>query len=171
MSPKADEPRSLRDRIFPLGEPRDGRILRLDLVSSWESQLIGLGRLSALQTERLTRLTHAPDDMGLNLVFLQRHRVEVGLKLILERAGVPVLGTHSISALLAACGRACDEAGFASEWSAFETAQRGFIELMSEVDPDSATFRFPVDKQGRPWSRADLIDLEELEAAAKNLQD
>ena len=41
---------------------------------------------------------------------------------------------------------------------------------MSKVDPDSATFRYPVDKHGQRWSRDDSVDLDELEAAAKEFQ-
>jgi len=36
---------SLAERIFPGGPPRDGHILRLDLVESWESQLLGVERM------------------------------------------------------------------------------------------------------------------------------
>jgi hypothetical protein len=36
---------SLADTIFPDGEPRDGYLLRLELVGTWESQFLGLDRL------------------------------------------------------------------------------------------------------------------------------
>lgn len=87
---------SLEDLIFPSGDPRDGYILRLELVGSWESQFLGLGRLTAFLTPRLLAEAHAVDDMGLNVVFLQRHRVEIGLKLILERAQATPVGDHRI---------------------------------------------------------------------------
>lgn len=166
MSDEGEGTRSLRERMFPPAPARDGRILRADLVTSWESQLIGAGRLARFLTERLLRQTHAPDDMGLNLVFLQRHRVEVGLKLVLERAGGPPMGTHSLSALFAACGQACGKARSARQWTDFADSQREFVELIDEVDPLATTFRFPVDRQHREWRREQLVDLEELEDAS-----
>ena len=162
---------TLADHVFPSGEPRDGHLLRADLVASWESQLIGLGRTTAFLTPLLLRRRAAPDDMGLNLIFLQRHRVEVGLKLLLERAGGPPLNTHKISLLFDATRRRCEAAGFASAFGAFAARQHEFIFLMHRIDPGAATFRYPVDRDDRPWQRDDLVDVEELEGAGRRFED
>jgi hypothetical protein len=53
---------SLADSIFPGGEPRDGYILRLELVGSWESQFLGLGRLTRFITQH--RVPSAPPGRG-----------------------------------------------------------------------------------------------------------
>lgn len=169
MSEAAAE-KTLGEKIFPSEEVRDGRILRLELVSSWESQLLGIGRLTRPLTERLMRQTHAPDDMGLNVIFLQRHRVEVGLKLIQERSGAALHETHSIPPLVAACARACRAAGLDAEWDAFERSQAEFMDLMDQVDPLAASFRFPVGKNAQPLSRRKYVDLEELEAAGASFE-
>lgn len=155
---------SLAERIFPCGPPRDGHILRLDLVESWESQLLGVGRAAAFLTPRLFSQSHAVDDIGLYVIFLQRHRVELGLKLIQERTGAVRPG-HVISALAAECEAACRAAGFADAWEAFASAQQEYMELMEDADPKAATFRYPVDASMRPWPRETRVDLVELERA------
>lgn len=158
---------SLGDSIFPSGDPRDGYILRLELVGSWESQFLGLGRLTAFLTPRLLAEAHAVDDMGINVVFLQRHRVEIGLKLILERAQATPVGDHRIDSLWKRCVHACMEAGFSPQWQNFDSAQKDFAYLLDRVDPGAATFRYPVDKHNQPWKRGqvDLAELEQTGAA------
>jgi hypothetical protein len=160
---------SLTDLIFPGGDPRDGYILRLDLVGSWESQFLGLGRLTAFLTPRLLDEAHAVDDMGINVVFLQRHRVEIGLKLILERARATPVGDHRIDLLWNRCAQACMAAGFSSQWQALISAQKDFAFLLNRVDPDAATFRYPVDRRNQPWERG-KVDLAELERTGAEFQ-
>lgn len=161
---------SLEDLIFPAGDPRDGYILRLDLVGSWESQFLGLGRLTGFVTPRLLAEAHAVDDMGVSVVFLQRHRVEVGLKLILERAGETSVGDHEVPALWSRCDQGCAAAGFASQWQTFTDAQQEYADLLGTVDPKAATFRYPVDMNNQPWRRGQ-VDLAELERAGAGFQE
>lgn len=158
---------SLADSIFPGGEPRDGYILRLELVGSWESQFLGLGRLTRFITPRLLAEAAGVDDMGVNIVFLQRHRVEVGLKLILERSGAELVDKHNIDALWVRCAEACSDAGFSARWGDFDLAQKEFGATLNLVDPGAATFRYPVDRRNQPWRRGqvDLARLEEAGAA------
>jgi len=160
---------SLADLIFPSGDPRDGYILRLELVGSWESQFLGLGRLTAFLTPRLLAEAHAIDDMGINVVFLQRHRVEVGMKLILERAQATAVGDHKIDALWKRCDQACAAAGFSSQWQTFGGAQKDYTYLLNRVDPGAATFRYPVNKHNQPWKRGQ-VDLAELERTGAAFQ-
>jgi hypothetical protein len=158
---------SLSDSIFPGGEPRDGHILRLELVASWESQFLGLGRLTRFIIPRLLGEAAAVDDMGVNIVFLQRHRVEVGLKLILERAGGELIDKHNIDVLWDRCAQACSDAGFSALWDDFDLAQKEFGATLNLVDPGASTFRYPVDRRNQPWRRGpvDLARLEEAGAA------
>jgi hypothetical protein len=163
---------SLADRIFPRGPvPRDGRIVRTQWVGSWESQLVGVGRLTAFLSSRLPVESHAIDDMALNIVFLQRHRIEVGLKLILERADAEIPKTHSLRMLSACCAEACDAAGLGAEWAGLITPHDEFIDLMDDVDPVSDAFRYPVDAKSVPWNRHQFIDVAELEDAGIRLQE
>lgn len=156
---------NLRNAIFPSGPPRDGHILRLRHVASWESQFAGIGRVTALATDRLLTERHAVDDAGLTVIYLQRHRIEIGLKLILERAAVAMRPGHQLKPLVAACAQACTVAGFGDAWTTFHAAQGVYIDLMDAVDPGSMTFRYPVDRSNQPWVRDGLVDLAALEAA------
>lgn len=160
---------SLSDVIFPTGDPRDGHILRLELVGSWESQFLGLGRLTAFLTPRLLADAVAVDDMGLNVVFLQRHRVEVGLKLILERAGALVVKNHKVDDLWNRGRSACAAIGYSPQWQRLATAQKPYADLLNAVDPGAATFRYPVDSKNQPWKRGQ-VDLTELESAGSAFQ-
>ena len=107
--------------------------------------------------------------MGVYVVFLQRHRVEVGLKLILERMGTPAVGSHNIDALWNRCAQASAEAQLSSQWDAFDRSQRDFAYLLDLVDPGAATFRYPVDLENQPWKRGQ-VDLVELEKAGVAFQ-
>jgi hypothetical protein len=135
------------------------------MVETWESQLIGLGRLTAFVSPRLLNESHAVDDAALGVVYLQRHRVEVAIKLILERAGVNIPATHKLVHLRVAAEKACSEAGVGDDWSTLIGPHAEYIELMADIDPDAATYRYPVDRSLAPWSRDPYIDLLALEAA------
>lgn len=161
---------TLEENIFPSGQPRDGYDLRLEYVGSWESQLVGLGRLTAFLTPRMLEESHAFDDLGLNVVFLQRHRVELGLKLILERAEAKIVPEHNIPKLRDACATACVAAGFDVSWGEFLTAQGEFIDLMDAADPDAAHYRYPVDRKMRPLKRG-LVELRALEETGLAFQE
>jgi hypothetical protein len=161
---------SLRDRIFPPGPPRDGNIIRIAQVESWESQLIGLGRLTAFVSPRLLEQSHAVDDMALNVVFLQRHRIEVGLKLVLERANDLVPG-HRLVPLRDRCEAACAAVGLGADWHRLIDPHDDYIALMDAIDPNAETFRYPFDRGASPWTRDQFVDLVELEAAGSQLQE
>jgi hypothetical protein len=167
----ADDQGSLREQIFPTGPVRDGHIIRPAMVESWESQLIGLGRLTAFVSPRLLTQSHAVDDAALGVVFLQRHRVEIALKLILERTGAEIPGTHKLASLSVAARRACVDAGVVDEWETFIGSQTEYIELMDTIDPDAATYRYPVDRSLAPWPREPYLDLLALEAAGVAFQE
>jgi hypothetical protein len=160
----------LEERIFPAARSPTPLDMRMELVGSWESQLIGIGRLTAFLTPRMLRESHAVDDMGLSVLFLQRHRVEVGLKLIIERCGARIPNTHDIVTLVDACRRACTAAGAKSEWTQLEGEQLEFITLMHEVDPTAATWRYPIDRGGRPAGRRPFVNLEALEEAGTGFE-
>lgn len=162
---------SLRDRIFPPGPaPRDGNIARTKWVGTWESQLIGLGRLTGFLSPRLVAQSHAIDDMALNLVFLQRHRIEVGLKLVLERAGQEIPRLHRLGELRDRCQNACAAAGLGTEWANIVSRHDEYIDLIDSVDPGASTFRYPTDLNSMPWNRDQFIDVVELDRAGSGLQ-
>lgn len=155
---------TLRDRLFPPASV-DGNTLRIGLVGTWEAQFLGLGRLTKFLTAELPKRTYGADDMGIYLVFLQRHRVEVGLKLILERVATPTTPTtHDLNSLLGTCKGTC-RATHPGPFDRFDRQQREYIQLLQQVDPGAASFRYPVDTAAVPWQREDLADLAEFEIA------
>jgi hypothetical protein len=159
---------SLRDRIFPPPPPRDGLIVRTQFVGSWESQFAGVGRMTAFVTDYLLRFSAALDDVGLNVVYLQRHHLELGLKLTLERAGSTeeaIATGHDLDRLLRACDAAISAGRHSSPWQEFVDSHGPLIRLMDEVDPQSFVFRYPVNKSQQQVARPPLIDLRELERA------
>jgi hypothetical protein len=161
---------TLRDDIFPPGPPRDGNIIRTQFVGTWESQLLGLGRLTAFLTERLLKESFAVDDMALYVIFLQRHRVEVGLKLVLERAGAAVPATHKLTNLLGNTKTAVIAAGMSAEWQQFAGTQGPYIRLVDGIDEGAATFRYPVNRNQQPWARDDYVDIAAFEQAGSAFQ-
>jgi hypothetical protein len=145
---------SLRDQIFPQGPPRDAHIVRTAFVGSWESQFRGLGRLTAFLSEYLLRFNAAVDDIALNVIFLQRHRIEVGLKLLLERANAEVPAIHDIDNLAQRCVAGLRAAGHEALGKSFWSGQQEFIGLMHKIDPGSFDYRYPVDTKNQPVTRA-----------------
>ena len=162
---------TLRQRVFPPVPPRDKVIVRTRFVGSWESQLRGLGRHTAYLSEDLVEFRADVDDIAMDLVFLQRHRVEVGLKLLLERAGADVEITHNISTLYEQCLQALRDARHRSVAQVLDTGTREFVELMHAADPGSYAYRYPVDRQNQPAKREDYINLQEVEIAGAAFQD
>ena len=148
MDKIANSVMTLRDRIFPSNPPHPGSLMQTAWISGWESQFVGLGSLTAFLSGHLQRFSAADDDLGLGLVFLQRHRAEVGLKLLLERAGGKQCPIHHLDKLRTACNRAFEDKGLSKDWACFCADQDEYLKLMQEIDPEGFTYRFPFDKKG-----------------------
>lgn len=156
---------TLSDRIFPPNSPHPGTLMQTQWIGTWESQFIGLGRLTAFLSDQLGRFSAADDDLGLGVVFLHRHRAEVGLKLLLERAEAPVpkLKGHLLDDLRSSCKDALVAKGLSSEWARFCADQDEYLTLLEDMDQGGAVYRYPYDTKGNPFRREDFIDLAELE--------
>lgn len=161
----------LADDVFPKGSPRDGLIARTEYVGSWESQFRGLGRHTAFLSKYLLSFSAAVDDIALDVVFLQRHRVEVGLKLMLERASGTIPPSHDIADLAGQCKIALGALGRSDLATQFSSESDEFVHLMHESDPGSFAYRYPFDTKNRPASRHQYVDLKELETAGAKFQE
>ncbi len=161
---------TLSDDIFPKGPPRDGLIAQTEYVGSWESQFRGLGRHTAFLSKYLLTFSAAVDDIAVDVVFLQRHRVEVGLKLILERTSATIPSSHDIADLAKRCKHALEALGRSDLATQFSAETTEFVQLMHESDPGSFAYRYPVDARHRPASRHRYVDLKDLEAAGADFQ-
>jgi hypothetical protein len=165
------QPMNLRQRVFPSVPPSDKVIVETKFVGSWESQLRGLGRHTAYLSRDLVEFRADVDDIAMDLVYLQRHRVEVGLKLLLERVGADVPMTHNIDVLFQRVLAALRDAGHGTLANALNASMREFVDLMHAADPGSYAYRYPVDRQNQPALRKDYVDLQELEAAGAKFQE
>src|ERR1700677_3168676 len=161
---------TLSDDIFPNSSPRDGLIARTEYVGSWESQFRGLGRHTAFLSKYLLKLSAAVDDIAVDVVFLQRHRVEVGLKLVLERSSATIPPTHDIASLAKRCKQALDALDRSDLTTRLSAESTEFIELMHQSDPGSFAYRYPGDTAHRPARRHRYVDLAALETAGAQIQ-
>lgn len=161
---------TLSSDIFPEGSPRDGLIARTEYVGSWESQFRGLGRHTAFLSKYLLSFSAAVDDIALDVVFLQRHRVEIGLKLLLERTSAAIPPSHDIAHLAGMCESALTASSHGSLATQFASETSEFVQLMHESDPGSFAYRYPFDTKDRPASRHQYVDLKALEAAGAAFQ-
>src|SRR5207248_2471688 len=114
-------------------------------ATGWHAALSGFGEAALFLTENRKHFGATIDQVGLALFFLQRHRVELGLKLILaEESGDPVPGTHDLDTLWDACERAVRSTD-ANAWASFAKDVKPFVDVISRTDRGSFTFRYPVD--------------------------
>ena len=131
----------------------------------WVDAFLGLGALMHWLTPRLGELHAQLDYAGAAVVFLQRHRIELGLKTLLDCAGAqPADYNHSLDKLWAACAAAL-RPKHPVAWDAFAHGHYEFVEEVGKIDPGSFTFRYPVDKSGVPVERPIFVDPVVLESA------
>lgn len=150
---------SVRDEIFPAERRLD--YVQTEWAEGWTASAAGFGYAAEFLTKHARAFGATIDQAGLAVFFLQRHRVELVLKNLLGFLEVKFKPSHSLRYLWDQC-----EAGFSShgglDWVAFEREHREFIETLIEADDGAATFRFPVDRDGREVDRPRFIDLEAL---------
>jgi len=155
-----------RDQLFPEGEGRrhDG-LLQLEWSQGWADDFLGLGALLHWLTPRLRELHAEVDYAGAAVMFLQRHRIELGLKTLLDDVGDgPAKYGHHLDKLWGACATAL-HAIRPEAWEAFADAHHDFVDAVGEVDPGSFAFRYPEDTSGVQSKRPIFVDPVALEAA------
>lgn len=156
---------TLRDQLFPEGEEhRHDGLLQMQWSEGWADAFLGLGALTHWMTPKLRELHAEVDYAGAMVVFLQRHRVELGLKTLLHYAGASAKNTHDLDSLWHACDAAL-KPEHPSNWDAFVRAHREFVQLVGAVDPASFAFRYPVDRSGAPVKRPIFVDPVVFESA------
>jgi hypothetical protein len=159
---------TLADEIFP-GE-RQERLVQTEWADGWTYALIGFEEAAQFLTENRRRFGAAIDQVGLVIFFLQRHRVELALKQLIVERGVDLKDVkvpHSLPALWQACSNALGAS--TNEWQYLDSAGSELIALLHERDPNSHTFRYPVDRDGNDHARPPFIDLEALERHVDDL--
>lgn len=159
----------IQERIFPTWPPGQNRLARTGFVGGWAAQFFGIGRAVAKVLDGLFRSGGAIDDAALTVVYLQRQRLEVGLKLLLERSGTrpsAFTRTHDLKELRALCQTALEAKGMGGAWRSFLAEGGALIDVLAEADPGGALFRYPLTSRAESIARPPLVDLEELQAEA-----
>lgn len=153
----------LRDQLFPTGEAnRHDGLLQTEWSEGWPDEFMGLGALTHWMTPRLRELHGEMDYAGAAVVFLQRHRLELGLKALADHAGATVKMVHDLNVLWDGAEAAL-KPSYPDEWNAFADDHREFVKLVAEIDPDSYHYRYGVDKANAPNPRPRFIDLSVFE--------
>jgi hypothetical protein len=147
------------DQIFP--SKRSPRLVQTEWASDWFDGAAGFGYAAEYLTEHRADFGATIDQAGLAVVFLQRHRVEMVLKGLLDAAGADVTDKHDLEYLWRLCERELQPKG-RREWDQFAADHKELVEAIHRADPTSFAFRYPVDKAGSKVKRPDFIDLTEL---------
>lgn len=149
----------LFDEIFPT--KRDPRLVQTEWAGDWLDGAAGFGYAAERLTEHRDKFGALIDQAGLAVFFLQRHRVEMTLKGLLDAVGGDVTGKHGLLYLWELCKKALEPKDPAA-WKQFAADHRELVKVLDTVDQSSYTFRYPVDTKGRKASRPAFIDLEVL---------
>jgi hypothetical protein len=148
-------PVSLFDEIFP-SERKSGYV-QTEWAQGWGDIAAGFGYAAEHLTEHRLDFGATIDQTGLALFFLQRHRVELELKALLQAAGAGMSGEHSLARLWALCESTLKPRD-PDEWRDFATSHADLIEALNRVDEGSYTFRYPVDRSGQKVDRPQFIN-------------
>jgi HEPN domain len=165
----------LYDRLFP--QKRSQRYVQTEWSDGWGDAAAAFGYAAEHLTDHAEEFGATWDQTGIAVFFLQRHRVELILKSLLDAAGADVPSHHRLRDLWDACRDAL-ETQDPRDWKMFAEAHQELIDAINKADPDSMTFRYPVDKHGVGMKRPRFVDLrvlnetvEELEAHAEGYQE
>ena len=146
----------LFDELFP--SDRHEGLVQTEWASGWLAGGSGFGAAAEHLTEHRGKFGAEIDQVGLAVFFLQRHRVEMTLKGVLDGVGAQVPKTHDLDHLWE-CLRKALAPRDASAWADFDARHAEFIQALQAVDASSFTFRYPVDKKGVEVTRPAYIDL------------
>lgn len=152
---------ALYDELFP--SKRSLHYVQTEWSSDWSDFAGGFAYAAEHITEHQEDFGTSIDQTGLAVFFLQRHRVELMLKALLDAAGmetekIVALG-HSLTRLWTACGA---RLGPSREWAEFEADFAELVAALAKVDQLSFAFRYPMGKKGEEIKRPKFIDLQAL---------
>jgi hypothetical protein len=135
----------LSDDIFPT--QRDPRHVQTEWSEGWFGAEAGFGYAAEYLTDHRGDFGATIDQAGIAVFFLQRHRVELALKGLLDAVGEKPPEGHSLRHVWGICQRVLKPKD-AGAWATFAADHKELMELMDGVDALSFTFRYPVDKTG-----------------------
>lgn len=151
---------SVHDEIFP--QHQDLAFVQTQWSKDWHGISGGFEYAARYLTENRSKFGATIDQVGLAIFFMQRHRVEIALKAMLNGLKAEVPGHHSLRRLwrdVEAAARPRSE----KDWKGFARDHADLIDALDAVDSQSFAFRYPVKKDGTPVDRPPYIDLDALE--------
>jgi len=157
---------TLLNQIFP--SDRDERLVQTQWASDWLDGAAGFGYAANCLMQHVTELGALIDQAGLAIFFLQRHRVELALKGLLDAVGADVPNSHDLDYLWTHC-EATVEPRDPDAWATFRADHHELVQVLNGVDQSSFTFRYPVDTKGAKATRPEFIDLAILDKHVKDL--
>lgn len=161
----------VRDEIFP--NERKLAYVQTTWAKGWEYGVMGFGYAARMLTEQREVMHANVDQIGLAIVYVQRHRVELVIKQALVDLGegpvdVAKVG-HNLQKLWRRLGTVVSSID-AEHWRYLSNEYGEFLSAMHEADEGSFSYRYPIDKTGEASKRADFIDLEALERHANSFE-
>lgn len=164
---------SLERDLFPEPHPvrKSPDWVQTEYAEGWYAQLMGIGYLTELVERHFDELGATRDQAGLAAVFLQRHRLEVGIKTIFNSLGQPKTKDHDLARLWTECKQLVaasshfEHEGFTGQEvvDKYLKPHDELIRLLAKADPGSFSFRYPVDRAGNKVERPLYIDFRALE--------
>jgi HEPN domain-containing protein len=146
--------------IFP--SERDTRWVQTEWGAGWGAAAHGFGRTAEFLTEHRADFHAEIDQAGLAIFYLQRHRVELLIKALLDQLHKPIPRTHRLDVLWGSLKGAVRLLDPGTESYLSQNAD-GVIRALNAADESSMAFRYPVDKTGKSSSRPDYVDLSALQ--------
>jgi hypothetical protein len=151
---------SIREEIFP-SERREAYV-QTEWSKGWGYAGIGYREAARLLTKEKGTFGASVDQTGLAIFFLQRHRVELSLKELLDARGEAkraIKLQHSLVRLWNACRELVG--ADTAEWQQLDSGSE-LIAVLDDADPGSYSFRYPVNRDGNEIERPQFIDLDAL---------
>lgn len=152
--------------IFPT--QRDPRFVQTEWAQGWGSMASGFGYAAEYLTRHRSDLGATIDQAGLAIFFIQRHRVELILKHMLDSLRAEIPGSHKMRVLWQHVGSAVT-ARDPTCWADFASEHGGLLDALQRVDDTSFAFRYPVDRRGETMGRPAFVDLDALHERIENL--
>ena len=157
---------ALFDELFP--SDRHPGLVQTEWAGGWLAGGSGFGAAAEYLTTHRGDFGAEIDQVGLAIFFLQRHRVEMTIKGVLDAVGAEVPGSHDLC-FLWQCLRRKLESRDAGAWVGFDARHAELIHALQRVDASSFIFRYPVDRQGAEVARPAFINLQVLNQRVSDL--
>lgn len=150
---------ALIDDLFP--SKRHPGLVQTEWASGWMNAASGFGYAAEYLTDRQADFGATIDQAGIAVFYLQRHRVELALKGLLDYVGADVTDKHGLVFLWGRC-KAALAGRYPNAWAQFEADHFELIRALDRVDGTSYAFRYPVDTKGVEVVRPANIELSVL---------